>query len=515
MRQLLLITAVATALALYGLNFATLFDVDEAVFSQATKEMMQRSDPITPSYNGINRYDKPILFYWLMWITYSIFGINEIGARLPSSLAGIALSVALFVFIKKPFHNLNNQTAYYAVIAFVTSLYYLIYTHAAVVDMTLTFCISMSLFSFYLYIYQDSLKRLHILSFYAFSALAFLTKGLIGIVFPFGIAGVFLLSTQGLRGLTKLFDIKGIAVFFLISAPWYTAQLYVNGWEFIEQFIIKHHFKRYTSVNSGHSGPFYYYLITLFVGMFPWSMLLPAGIIDTTKKRHPLQVFCLIWLAFVLVFFSISSTKLPNYILPAIPATAILIANGINQVFLRDRLQAKIEQILLAVIYLIASVGCFIAFEYALSHVGPQYWLYLCALILLVGAGLMVVSLFKQRVFVSSLCVVSICMILLLQSYAVPIVSNILQGTLHRYSTFIKTKTDASEKITVYHLNYPSIVFYSDRFVNRVFTPEEIKQVSHGFAIAKSKDKQAFVENDFEVIHDDGRFALLFKAKKD
>src|SRR5208337_4521510 len=133
---------IALLLSFFRLGFITLFDVDEAVFSTATKEMVQTGNLITPTYNGEKRYDKPILFYWLMAASYKAFGINNFGARFPSALAASLLAVALFLFVKRTH---GEKKAIYAAFSFVLSIYFLIYSHAAVTDMTLTLFISISL----------------------------------------------------------------------------------------------------------------------------------------------------------------------------------------------------------------------------------------------------------------------------------------------------------------------------------------------------------------------------------
>jgi 4-amino-4-deoxy-L-arabinose transferase-like glycosyltransferase len=249
------------SISFFNLGSVTLFDVDEAVFSTATREMIESGDWITPTYNGENRYDKPILFYWLMAASYKMFGINEFGARFPSALAATGLIIAIFFFIRR----IRDDTyAFHAAIAALLSIYFLAYSHAAVTDMSLTLFISLSLFSFYLWIDGETTSRTknnkYLYGFYLFSALACLTKGLIGIVLPFGIAVVFVIVIYGWKGIKKVFSLKGILLFMLISLPWFVAQIALNGQEFVDQFFIKHHFQRYTGVISGHKGPFYYYI---------------------------------------------------------------------------------------------------------------------------------------------------------------------------------------------------------------------------------------------------------------
>ena len=206
-KYLFLIILIAVFVSFFRLGSVTLFDVDEAVFAQATKEMIESADWITPTYNGETRYDKPILFYWLMAASYKVFGINEFAARFPSALSGVLLVLSVFLFAG---HFRDVKEAFYASIPFALSIYFFMYSHAAVTDMALSLFITLSLFSFYLSLKTD--KR-YIYGFYSCSALAFLTKGLIGIVFPFGIAIIYLLASERLQGLKKIFHFKGGASF--------------------------------------------------------------------------------------------------------------------------------------------------------------------------------------------------------------------------------------------------------------------------------------------------------------
>src|SRR5208283_5224355 len=120
---------IALLLSFFRLGFITLFDVDEAVFSTATKEMVQSGNLITPTYNGEKRCDKPILFYWLMAASYEVFGVNNFAARFPSALAAVCLTLALFLFVRQ---SHGEKMAFYAAFSFVLSIYFLIYSHAAV-----------------------------------------------------------------------------------------------------------------------------------------------------------------------------------------------------------------------------------------------------------------------------------------------------------------------------------------------------------------------------------------------
>lgn len=509
-RFLLPVIAIAIFMSFFRLGSVTLFDVDEAVFAEATKEMVQSGDLITPTYNGENRYDKPILFYWLMAVSYSIFGINEFGARFPSALSGFILCMALFFFLRQ-FNN--EKSAFYAVTSLALSIYFFAYSHAAVTDMTLTLFITLSLFSFYLSMEKD---RRYIYGLYIFSALAFLTKGLIGILFPFGIATIYMLVKDGLKGIRKIFNMKACVAFLIIALPWYIAQVIINGDEFIQAFFIKHHFKRYTGVISGHRGPIFYYIPMLIVGLFPWITFLPAGIRNVFKKNSEIQthnsklnLFAFIWFAFIFVFFSFSTTKLPNYILPAIPALSILIASGMSQ---RDERWRRYSYGFLAVLSVLLGIA-FIASKGYLLKLGIRNlnWTILIAAVMLMMAVIALYAIFTKKTIYGLFLFLMIAFLLVLSIWVLPLANQYLQGTLYRYSLYAKERLQGDERIITYGINNPSILFYSGHRVINVGNREQIASLKNygRLIIAREKDIEILKDLGFNLVEMDNGYAIL------
>lgn len=499
-------------ISFFRLGSFTLFDVDEAVFSVATKEMIESGDWITPTYNGENRYDKPILFYWLIAASYKVFGINEFGARFPSAFASTLLIIAIFFFIK---YVQDDKNAFLSAIVSVLSIYFLVYSHAAVTDMTLTFLISLSLFSFYLWIHGDKKSRatnkMYEYGFYCFSALALLTKGLVGLVFPFGIATVYMIIRDGWKGFKRIFSLKGIILFLIISLPWYITQITINGQEFFDQFFMKHHLKRYIGVISGHKGPIYYYIPVLFIGLFPWIAFLPAGIKNTLKQKDRLQIFTLTWLTFIFLFFSFSTTKLPNYILPALPAISLLIASGMT---VQDKKWQHVSNLFLVILSVIFSIFFIIARRYAVNAgLLDVKWLLVLSMITIgITITCVYTAVTKKQLFtlMSSLMIVFLSILVI---KALPIASQYLQGSLHKYSLYAKEKLHIHDQLIVYGLNNPSIIFYSDRKALIINNKDDLKTIlkngQHEIIITKTKNAE-FVKNmGFNLLEKDKRYALL------
>ncbi|MBF0329231.1 MAG: glycosyltransferase family 39 protein [Nitrospirae bacterium] len=513
-KQLLALTICTLLLAFFDLGSVPLFDVDEAVFSQASKEMVQNDEWITPTYNGANRYDKPIFFYWLMILSYKMFGVSEFGARFPSAVTAILLALTLFMMTRKV--TSDDNIAFYAAAAFIFSLYFFAYSHAAVVDMTLALFISLSLLCFYCYIHESSVSkdraRGYHYAFHVFSAIAFLTKGLIGIIFPFGIAAVYMLITEGVKGVRKIFSLKGSLLFLMTGAPWYLAQLAINGQEFIDQFFIKHHFKRYAEANSGHSGGFYYYIPVLAAGIFPWIAFLPAGIKTALKKTDRFALFALVWFAFVFIFFSVSSTKLPNYIFPAVPAAAILAAYGIRSAAGRK----KFEYIFTFVSAAAIGIIFIILPKYIPKILAADIsWTYGIAAVMLGLSAYTLYAFFKNKEATVQIAVLSGAFIVIIAANALPLASKHLQGTLHTYSIYAKEKTASEQKIIAYNINKPSIVFYSDRMVAQIGDAKNLysflQDKKNALAITGSKNRAIMEEAGLRLIRDDGQYALFEK----
>ena len=528
-RYLFLVIFISVFLSFFRLGSVTLFDVDEAVFAEATKEMVQNNDWITPTYNGKERYDKPILFYWLMAASYEVFGISEFSARLVSALSGVLLSISVFLFLREFY---DDRRAFYASLSLSLSVFFLIYSHAAVTDMTLTLFITLSLFSFYLSIKKD---RRYIYAFYFFSALAFLTKGLIGIVFPFGIGLIYLLMAEGPRAFRKIFVPGAIILFLIVSLPWYIMETMINGHEFIQNFFIKHHFMRYTEVISGHRGPVFYYFPVLVVGLFPWIGFLPAGIRSIFREPGALKkfrnygnlmdnlgLFACIWLGFIVVFFSFSTTKLPNYILPAVPAAAILISGGMvmqgksagSGKLSRRFLGRKAADIIIAVMAIALGVAFLVSGKYLpATGISDTVWMTILGLLMLAMACLSLLALFMKRELYGFMAVCMVIFLFLISVEVVPAVSAHLQGTLYRYSVYAGEEAEKGRGIITYKLNYPSIVFYADHKIidarNMARLLPYIKDGGKFVAITKAGDADELKGLGFKLLEKDGRYALL------
>ncbi|MBI5235722.1 MAG: glycosyltransferase family 39 protein [Deltaproteobacteria bacterium] len=495
-----------------------LFDVDEAVFSEASREMLETGDYITPTYNYEPRYDKPILIYWLMSASYKLLGVNEFSARAVSGVFGVLLVMMTFHFIKRVRGGL---AAYLAAFALLVNIEFFVYSHSAVTDMTLTFFIAASIYSFFLAVKENNHRWF--LAFWAAAGAAMLTKGVIGALFPLAIGFIFLAITKDLNRIRQVLRPGNIALFLVITVPWFAAEFHVNGWEWVNAFIMKHHVQRYSDVISSHSGPVYFYLGVLIVGFFPWVGLLPQGIVKAVKERsnheNALLLLSAIWFVFVLVFFSIARTKLPNYIFPLFPAGAILASMAVVDLIERPRFAKRYGLYLSAGIAFIIGVALFVLPYMNVRMDVPLPSIVFSGLgLLFVLASLFLISACRSSSPLTGLAGAAgatVAVIIVLRLMAAAPVNAQLQKDLYVLSKRA-TRCGTSARLVAYELNKPSIAFYAGKKATRINKGAEIEALleSGPLALITEKSRENVLErfDELEAIETQGRYVLLSNA---
>ena len=328
-----LILALPLFAFLLRLGGAPLFDVDEGAFSEATREMFARGDFLFTYLNGEPRYDKPILIYWLQALGYLIFGPSEWAFRLPSALAAIAWSYATWLFARR---RIGEDAALVALAVAASSLGPFAIGRAATADGLLNCLLALSLFD--LWRHLESGERAPLLRAYLWIGLGALTKGPVALIVPGAVTCLYCLSRgEGLRWLRMVTHPAGWAILLVLVAPWYAYALHRHGQDFINGFLLKHNVQRFSGALEGHGGSAAYYLVAVPLLLLPWSGLLGVALGRLRSDvAHPLRRFLWIWFGFVLVFFSLSGTKLPHYVLYGCTPLFVLIglhADGARRIW--------------------------------------------------------------------------------------------------------------------------------------------------------------------------------------
>lgn len=323
----------------FGLTIP-LIGPDEPRYAQVAREMYERSDWVTPTLGGFNWFEKPALLYWLEITSYNIFGVTEFAARFGSALFGLGTIASLYLLGRGS--ETENETGFgfaklLGLIA-ASSIGIVVFARGASFDIVLTFPMTAAMCCYFLW-EQKPASIMRLVGFYFFIGVALLAKGLVGIVFPFAIVTFYhLLSWKFPSRVLILSFFWGTILAALVASAWYLPMYRTHGWSFIDEFFVQHHFQRYTSNKYFHPQPFHFFLWVLPLMTIPWIPFLFAGAWKTIRGgfSDPLVKYACAWLLVPLVFFSFSGSKLPGYILPALPPALIITA-----VYLRKWMSAN------------------------------------------------------------------------------------------------------------------------------------------------------------------------------
>lgn len=321
----------------FGHDRYGLFDVDEAIFTQATVEMLESGNYIAPTYNGEPRYHKPPLIYWVQAASLAAFGQDSVvAARLPSAIFGLLTVVGMFFLLQ--YMTNNRRFAITASTVMGLNLSWLIIVRAATADAALNFFIMMSTLTILAAIYRENRRLWVPFVIGLLLAAGLLTKGPFALMVP-GIAGLAALCLKpGL--MANLRAVHPVMVFgglILGVVPWLVLIVGQSGWDFLHEFIFVHNLGRFfDGMGNTHSSSPFYYLIILLIGFFPWVfMLVPAfdwlTYNTVMRARSEKAIYALpfigaIYFVALVVFFSFSATKLAHYIVPGLSGAALLIA---------------------------------------------------------------------------------------------------------------------------------------------------------------------------------------------
>ncbi|HEV2904933.1 MAG TPA: glycosyltransferase family 39 protein [Pyrinomonadaceae bacterium] len=401
------------AFYLYGLGSLPLVGPDEPRYAQVAREMLQRGDFITPTLGGVPWFEKPPLLYWMMMASYRVFGVSEFAARLGPAICGL-LTAAFVFWAGKNITTLNDDDedvargranlGHWTAFVLLTSLGTIVFSRGASFDIVLTMAVTGALCCFIVWHVRNPLSeegntRPWLLGgFYLFIGLSLLAKGLVGIVLPFGIIGVYFLARREVP--SKRFVVSllwGMPLAVAIAGVWYGPMVYRHGWTFIDQFIVQHHFARFFSNKYRHPQPFYFYVPIVAALVLAWTMVLIATLTASPRWRwrgmHTIdrtRVFALAWLAVPTLFFSLSGSKIPGYVLPVLPAASLLIGERIRFV-LKAELGQRLIQLTGGLLLLVAVVGAWSATR---TLNVPSAWVIAATVPVLVSAS---VALFAPR----------------------------------------------------------------------------------------------------------------------
>lgn len=313
------------------LGGAALFEPDEGRNAEVAREILLLHDWVTPHYDFIPRLDKPVFFFGLVALSFKFFGLAEWSARLPSVLAALGCLSLTYVLARSIF---GRSAALWSVLILLTSVEFFALSRIVILDMVLTMFITLSLACFWLAPRAAGRRRQAlVLLMYVSMGVATLLKGPVGFVLPAAVIFFYLLFSRKWAVLGEMGLPLGVPVFLLATASWYVAVEFRNP-GFLHHFLWEENFARFATTQFKRSGPWYYFIVVLAAGFFPWTALLPMTVADF-RKRSPADehLFLILWIALPFLVFSFSGSKLPHYILPLYPPLAILVGATVAKAF--------------------------------------------------------------------------------------------------------------------------------------------------------------------------------------
>ncbi len=276
----------------FGLTIP-LLGPDEPRYSQVAREMWSRGDWVTPTLGGAHWFEKPALLYWLEMVSFSIFGVSEFSARFGSAVFGLGV-VACLVLLGNRYETAQNRPhtdrsaevgrfgSWLGLIA-ATSLGVIVFSRGASFDIIVTFPLTAALVGFFIYDQCSAgsarVRYAGLTAFYLFIGVALIAKGLIGIVFPFAIVGGYFVLRRRMPSVGFIASLVwGTLLAAAVAAIWYWPMYQTNGWKFIDEFFIQHHFQRFTSNKYMHPQPFIFFFWVLPLMVLPWMPAFLAAI---------------------------------------------------------------------------------------------------------------------------------------------------------------------------------------------------------------------------------------------
>ena len=517
--DLLILTLLVGLFFGFGLGGRALWAPDEGRYSEVAREMIVSGDYITPRLDGVKFFEKPPLFYWSQIGAIKLFGLNEWALRFGPALLALLSCLTVYGCGRKLF---GRKSGWCAAIVLATSGLHYALSRTANLDMGLSALITFALISFLLGTLEPlgRRRRFAMWCFFVFAALAVLQKGLVGIVLPGLIIGSWIALTGEWKMLKAFYLRSGVVLFAAIALPWHVAVSTINP-EFVDFYFVREHFQRFLFKNGPLDHP-WTYVPVLLIGLFPWTAFLYQAIrynlFRLWRPRHGNReaMFLALWAGWVLLFFSISSSKVIPYILPMFPPLAILLGRYFSTAVTRpgvDGLRTGYAVLLVAIMIL-----------WPFTAKGPQHYFerysnwpslevpveestlpsttvsnysdlqkvrpYMAAQIgiLLVGAvlALLLVRCQKHAASFASLALASTLSLIILNQ-SLPLFDQ--RRSVKDLALSLKPALKADDEVSTYHAYYQDLPFYLQRHVTQVGWVEPFEVWEEEFNKQASDDR--------------------------
>jgi 4-amino-4-deoxy-L-arabinose transferase-like glycosyltransferase len=519
-RRLLWFALLVAAILPYFMNLGatSIIDANEAFYTETPREMMESGDCLNSTFNYEPRFNKPPLSYWAVLASYQAFGLSLWAARLPIALGAVVMLATAFVLGRVAFSPLAG---WLAALTLAASPRFLLFARRIIIDVYSSMFLGLTLLFFVLALSDCARRRRWLMAMYVSIGLGVLTKGPIAIVIPGLVFAAFLILSGRLGAIRHLMIPAGALVVAAIVVPYYAALYAAHGWDYIVTFLVRENLARYAEgVGAPNRGALFYLPVVFTDLYFPWSLLLPVGLAFVPWRRlarircwreiwgsgavSPLTQtdirFLLgLWIALIVVFYSLSRGQQDLYVLPFVTAGAALVGGvlaGMIEGTLsprRARWARGLAFVMLAVMLVLGLVTVWLLYDQG----GPLYIVggWPSGIVLAVAAVAALVCLARDRRMAATL--VSLGGVLAVL-WVVVLVA--LPG-FERYKPVpilaeaISAAPVQAQRVGVYRFAAPSLVFYLRRHVEEMFDADQLhaflKRGGGGYCLIRGNDYAA------------------------
>lgn len=339
-RNIFFLICLSIVFFMLGNDWLSLTNPDEVFYSLSAKEMIQQRTWFVPHIFGQPQFEKPVFTFWLLRLSFCVFGITSFGARFPPAFFALLGSIVVYYLCQSVYQDSNKS--FLCALMLISSALYLGCARFLLTDMIFSVLILMALTAFYIAYDNPQHKKAGILGFFIFAALAVLTKGLLGVALPVLIVFLFLMMQRNLKFIRAKATIYGVGIFLLIALPWYVFMIKAFGGRFIHEFFYNDHIRRILEAEHSRSDRWYFYPLTMMLGMLPWTVFVLGAFVCLInrcfqKNTNAGYHFLLSWILVVFVVFQTAHSKLASYIFPLMPALVIITGDYIGMLLDQKR----------------------------------------------------------------------------------------------------------------------------------------------------------------------------------
>ncbi len=519
-RRILALVTLCLVLFFFLLGARPLWNQDEGMHAATSKDMVTSGDWITPTLNGEPFYDKPALHNWLVALSFVVLGFTEFAARLPNALGGLGCVLVTYLLGRRLY---GSSAAFLGGVVLATTGEFFVLSRSVMHDMTLTVLVTLGLALWFVGYSRDATDRRWFLLSYAAFGGAMLAKGPIGVLLPGAVVILFLLSRRELSLLRRMSLGWGVLIGLAVAAPWYLAISLQNP-DYARYFFIELNFGSFASGVSHHPEPLYYYVPNLLAGFMPWSVFLPVALVWAWRRRGDSSLggtsFLLLWTGVYFVFFSLAESKLPTYILPLFPPLALMVGRLWHELAtaptpaLRKAVLWSFSPFLLLPAAVIHRV---LTHPLPLTELAAEYGLALekaaspiLALVLGLAVAFVLVLVRRTTAGFAGVALSFAAFVALFAMFIVPLMNQ--HQSSREMAWYIDELLPANERITCYERMRDSALFYTDRLIRVIRTPEELSghlsSDEQAYCIIKSREYRE-LGLDLPIVHEIGDDVLI------